>query len=155
MIKTRQQDIDAMSKLLEILNSSSQTTDVPVAAAIYDKQMNLVCSSTNKREMTNDPTAHAEIHVLSEAGQKKNTWNLQEFTLFVTLEPCLMCAGAILQSRISKVVFGAYNPGNISQSTYPLLRENNPQLEVVGGVLNQECSEKLSTWFSNQRLLKG
>lgn len=154
-MKPRQDDIEIMHKLLELLSATSLTSEVPVAAAIYDNQLNLVSSSVNKRESTNDPTAHAEICVLKEAGRKNKNWNLDGFTLFVTLEPCLMCAGAILQSRISKVVFGAFNPGDSSQSTKTLLRVSNPQLEVVGGVLDKECSKILSTWFSNQRVLKG
>jgi tRNA(adenine34) deaminase len=154
-MKPRQDDIEIMHDLLELLSATSLTSEVPVAAAIYDNQSNLVSSSINKRELTNDPTAHAEICVLKDAGQKNKNWNLDGFTLFVTLEPCLMCAGAILQSRISKVVFGAFNPGDSSQSTKTLLRVSNPQLEVVGGVLDKECSKILSTWFSNQRALKG
>ena len=154
-MKPRQDDIEIMHDLLELLSATSLTSEVPVAAAIYDNQSNFVSSSVNKREFTNDPTAHAEIFVLKDAGQKNKNWNLDGFTLFVTLEPCLMCAGAILQSRISKVVFGAFNPGDSSQSTKTLLRVSNPQLEVVGGVLDKECSKILSTWFSNQRVLKG
>ena len=154
-MKPRQDDIEIMHKLLELLAATPLPSEVPVAAAIYDDQSNLISSSVNKRESTNDPTAHAEICVLKDAGQKNKNWNLDGFTLFVTLEPCLMCAGAILQSRISKVVFGAFNPGDSSQSTKTLLRVSNPQLEVVGGVLDKECSKILSTWFSNQRVLKG
>jgi tRNA(adenine34) deaminase len=66
-----------------------------------------------------------------------------------------MCAGAILQSRVSRVIFGAFNPGDSSTSTISLLRTTNPQLEVVGGVLDKECSQFLSQWFSNQRMQKG
>jgi tRNA(adenine34) deaminase len=117
--------------------------------------MNLVSQSLNQRETTNDPSAHAEICVLRQAGIHNQNWNLEGFTLYVTLEPCLMCAGAILQSRISRLVFGAFNPGDSSKSTITLLRVSNPQLEVVGGVLDKECSQLISQWFSHQRLLKG
>ena len=154
-MKPRQKDLEIMQDLLHFLSESAQTIEVPVAAAIYDEQMNLVSQSVNQRETSNDPTAHAEVCVLREAGKSNENWNLEGFTLFITLEPCLMCAGAILQSRISRVVFGAFNPGDSSKSTITLLRLSNPQLEVVGGVMDKECSQFLSQWFTNQRLLKG
>jgi tRNA(adenine34) deaminase len=110
--------------------------------------------STNKRESTGDPSAHAEICVLREIGQKRGNWNLDGSTLFVTLEPCLMCAGAILQARISRVVFGAFNTEISSGSTIELMRAGNAQLEVVGGVREEKCSLVLSKWFSKQRIGK-
>jgi tRNA(adenine34) deaminase len=110
--------------------------------------------STNKRESTGDPSAHAEICALREVGLKRGNWNLEGLTLFVTLEPCLMCAGAILQARISRVVFGAFNTEISSGSTIELLREGNTQLEVVGGVREEKCSLVLSKWFSEQRIEK-
>jgi tRNA(adenine34) deaminase len=111
--------------------------------------------STNQRELTADPSAHAEICVLREVGKKRSNWNLEDLTLFVTLEPCMMCAGAILQARISRVVFGAFNTEVSSISTIELLREGNSQLEVVGGIRDEKCSLVLSKWFSKQRIEKG
>ena len=154
-MKARANDLEIIENLLHLLNSSPQAFEVPVAAAVYDQAMNLVSQSLNQRESTNDPTSHAEICVLREAGIKNGNWNLEGFSLFITLEPCLMCAGAILQSRISRVIFGAFNPGDSSKSTITLLRETNPKLEIVGGVKDKECSQFLSQWFTNQRLLKG
>jgi tRNA(adenine34) deaminase len=154
-MKARANDLEIIENLLHLLNSSPQAFEVPVAAAVYDQAMNLVSQSLNQRESTNDPTSHAEICVLREAGIKNGNWNLEGFSLFITLEPCLMCAGAILQSRISRVIFGAFNPGDSSKSTITLLRVTNPKLEIVGGVMDKECSQFLSQWFTNQRLLKG
>jgi tRNA(adenine34) deaminase len=154
-MKARANDLEIIENLLHLLNSSPQAFEVPVAAAVYDQAMNLVSQSLNQRESTNDPTSHAEICVLREAGIKNGNWNLEGFSLFITLEPCLMCAGAILQSRISRVIFGAFNPGDSSKSTITLLRVTNPKLEIVGGVKDKECSQFLSQWFTNQRLLKG
>ena len=154
-MKARANDLEIIENLLHLLNSSPQAFEVPVAAAVYDQDMNLVSQSLNQRESTNDPTSHAEICVLREAGIKNGNWNLEGFSLFITLEPCLMCAGAILQSRISRVIFGAFNPGDSSKSTITLLRVTNPKLEIVGGVKDKECSQFLSQWFTNQRLLKG
>jgi tRNA(adenine34) deaminase len=144
-----------MEGLLQYLESKNSATEVPVAAALYDKDLNLLAMLTNQRESTADPSAHAEICVLREVGQKKGNWNLEGLTIFVTLEPCLMCAGAILQARISRVVFGAFNTEISSGSTIELMRAGNAQLEVVGGVREEKCSLVLSKWFSKQRIEKG
>lgn len=154
-MKTRSKDLEIIEGLLNVLAKTEQTFEVPVAAAIYDQELNLIAQSLNQRESTNDPTAHAEICVLRAAGIAQDNWNLEGFSLFITLEPCLMCAGAILQSRVSRVIFGAFNPGDSSTSTISLLRATNPQLEVVGGVFDKECSQFLSRWFSDQRMRKG
>jgi tRNA(adenine34) deaminase len=154
-MKHRPQDEVIMDGLLQYLESKNSATEVPVAAALYDKDLTLLSMSTNKRESTGDPSAHAEICVLREIGQKRGNWNLEGLTLFVTLEPCLMCAGAILQARISRVVFGAFNTEISSGSTIELMRAGNAQLEVVGGVREEKCSLVLSKWFSKQRIEKG
>jgi tRNA(adenine34) deaminase len=154
-MKPRLQDEAIMDGLLEYLESKNSGTEVPVAAALYDKDLTLLAMSTNQRELTADPSAHAEICVLREVGQKRGNWNLEGLTLFVTLEPCMMCAGAILQARISRVAFGAFNTEISSISTIELLREGNAQLEVVGGVRDEKCSLVLSKWFSKKRIEKG
>jgi tRNA(adenine34) deaminase len=153
-VKIRSQDQEIMSDLLDHLKNSTEVTEVPVAATVYDEDLNQVSVSQNLRELTSDPSAHAEIVALRKAGQINNNWNLEGFSLYVTLEPCLMCAGAILQSKISRVIFGAFNLETTSQSSVELLRNGNPQLEVVGGVNEEECSEYLTQWFSEQRKIK-
>ena len=154
-MKPRPQDEAIMDGLLQYLESKNSATEVPVVAGLYDNDLTLLSMSTNKRESTADPSAHAEVCVLREVGQKRGNWNLEGLTLFVTLEPCLMCAGAILQARISRVVFGAFNAEIISGSTIELMRAGNAQLEVVGGVREEKCSLVLSKWFSKQRIEKG
>jgi len=154
-MKPRPQDEAIMDGLLQYLESKNSATEVPVVAGLYDKDLTLLSMSTNTKESTGDPSAHAEICVLRVIGQKRGNWNLEGLTLFVTLEPCLMCAGAILQARISRVVFGAFNTEISSGSTIELLRAGNAQLEVVGGVREEKCSLVLSKWFSKQRIEKG
>jgi tRNA(adenine34) deaminase len=153
-MKTRSKDLEIIEDLLNLLTKTEQTFEVPVAAAIYDQELNLVSQAINQRESSSDPTAHAEICVLRDAGISQGNWNLEGFSLYITLEPCLMCAGAILQSRVSRVIFGAFNPGDSSTSTISLLRATSPQLEIVGGVLDKKCSQFLSQWFSDQRVKK-
>jgi tRNA(adenine34) deaminase len=154
-MKIREIDQEIMSDLLDYLRTTSDALEVPVAAAIYDQQEKQVSLAQNLREQTADPSAHAEIVALRTAGQINKNWNLEGFSLYVTLEPCLMCAGAILQSKISRVVFGAFNPETSSQSSVELLRNGNPQIEVVGGVKEKECSTYITQWFSEQRKSKG
>ena len=153
-MKIRSQDQEIMSDLLDSLKNSPGVLEVPVAASVYDQNQKQVAIAHNLRELTSEPSANAEIVALRKVGQVFGNWNLEGFTIYVTLEPCLMCAGAILQSKINRVVFGAFNPETTSQSSIELLRNANPQLEVVGGVNEEECSTYLTQWFSQQRKIK-
>ena len=146
---------ELMNSLLLEMDTFNSKQDVPVLALILDKDLNIVSKGENKRLQLNDPVAHAEIQALQQAGQVLNNWRLDECTLLSTLEPCQMCAGAILQSRIKRVVFGAFEPksGSIA-SISGWFREQNPQVEIISGVLEKEISEKLSKWFSDQRIQK-
>lgn len=141
---------DLMSELLKELAEMSASVDVPVGALVLDKNLEVIAKSFNNRVEKNDPTAHAEIEAIRIAGQKLNNWRLDDCTLMVTLEPCQMCSGAILQSRISRVVFGAFEPKTgflVSKNT----RSENPNIEIISGVMEEESSKILSTWFLNKR----
>ena len=128
--------------------------EVPVGAVLVDSNGEVLASAHNLREQKSDPTSHAEIEVIRQAAAKRADWRLEETTLFVTLEPCVMCAGAIVAARIQKVVFGAWDERlGASGSIYDILRD--PRLgkpvEVVTGVLEQECSALLKEFFASRR----
>ena len=151
-MKPAERYFELMKSLVLEMNEFNLQQDVPVLALVLDKDLNVVSKGENKRLQLNDPVAHAEIQALQQAGKIINNWRLDDHTLLSTLEPCQMCAGAILQSRIKRVVFGAHEPksGSIT-SVSSWFREDNPQIEIVGGVLEKEISEILSKWFSGQR----
>ena len=151
-MKPAERYFELMKSLVLEMDEFNLEQDVPVLALVLDKDLNVVSKGENKRLQLNDPVAHAEIQALQQAGKIINNWRLDDCTLLSTLEPCQMCAGAILQSRIKRVVFGAHEPksGSIT-SVSSWFREDNPQIEIVGGVLEKEISEILSKWFSGQR----
>ncbi len=131
------------------------TGDVPVAALVIDADGQVIGSGRNERELRQDPTAHAEILALREAAATRGEWRLEDTTLVVTLEPCVMCAGAILAARVPRVVFGAWDEkAGASGSVYDVLRDRrlNHRVEVFAGVEERGCSELLTEFFrgSNQ-----
>ena len=132
-----------------------ETGDVPVGAIVVDSEGAVVGSGRNEREATGDPTAHAEIVALRDAATNSGSWNLSGHTLVVTLEPCVMCAGAILNSRIERVVFGAWDDkAGAAGSVFDLLRDRSLPIrvdEVVGGVLGDECAALLTGFFGELR----
>ena len=141
---------DLMSELLKELAEMSASVDVPVGAIVLDKNLEVIAKSLNNRVQKNDPTAHAEIEAIRIAGQKLNNWRLDDCTLIVTLEPCQMCSGAILQSRISRVVFGAFEPKTgflVSRNSH----SENKNIEIISGVMEEESSKILSNWFQEKR----
>ena len=141
-----------MNSLLELVGDNAD--EVPVAAMVVDSNGEILAQSTNKTIELNDPTAHAEIVAIREASKKLSSWRLDSCTLIVTLEPCVMCAGAIKTARIPKVVFGAWDERvGGSGSRYDILRDSRlgPEVEVISGVLENECSAVLSNFFSEKR----
>lgn len=143
-----------MQAALDLAKSAAEVGDVPVGAVVLDSQGNIIGRGFNTREVEHNPLGHAEVNALTEAANKLGSWRLDECTLVVTLEPCTMCAGAIVQSRIGRVVFGAFDEkaGAIG-SLWDVVRD--PRLphrpEVVSGVLANEASEILAKFFKNKR----
>ena len=134
--------------------ASVASRDVPVGAVILNANGDLISTGNNQRELLNDPTAHAEIVAIRHAATALGTWRLDGCMIVVTLEPCAMCAGAISQSRISRVVFGAWDEkAGASGSVWDLLRDPRAlhKVEVTSGVLEEECSAMLKEFFSEQR----
>ena len=145
-----------MSDLLIFMASSSDEMEVPVAAVVFDKELNKVAESTNQRETSIDPTAHAEIVALRNAATSLGRWNLTGCSMYVTLEPCLMCASAILESKISRLVFGAFDTKkSFNFSINEIIIESGQKIEVIGGVLEKECRLVMSNWFEHLRQKKG
>jgi len=129
--------------------------EVPVGAVIVQGD-SLLAAAHNGREQLRDPTAHAEMIAITQAAAALGSWRLEGCTLYVTLEPCPMCAGAILQARIPRVVYGADDPkAGAVHSLFQLLGDPrlNHRAEVLGGVLAEPCGKILSNFFSQKRLL--
>ena len=128
--------------------------DVPVGAVMLNKDGVIISMGNNQRELLKDPLAHAEIVAIKSAARSIGAWRLEECTLVVTLEPCAMCAGAIMQARIPRVVFGAWDEkAGASGSMWDLLRDPRSihKVEVITGVLEAECAGLLKDFFSRQR----
>jgi tRNA(adenine34) deaminase len=128
--------------------------DVPVGAILLDASGAVIATAHNNREVTHDPTGHAEIIAIRQATSKLGDWRLEGCTLVVTLEPCVMCAGAIVAARIPRVVFGAWDQRvGASGSLYDLLRDARlgQPVEVVAGVREKECSAQLKEFFAAKR----
>ena len=146
---------DAMRVAIEHAKIASVASkDVPVGAVILNANGDLISTGNNQRELLNDPTAHAEIVAIRHASKALGNWRLDGCIIVVTLEPCAMCAGAIVQSRISNVVFGAWDEkAGASGSVWDLLRDPRAlhKVEVTSGVLQEECSAMLKEFFSEQR----
>jgi tRNA(adenine34) deaminase len=144
---------DLMRSAIAIAQSALKTEDVPVGALIVDSENSVISTGYNEREADQDPTAHAEIVAIRRAAQKLGTWRLDDCKLVVTLEPCAMCAGAIAQSRINTLIFGAWDEkAGAVGSVWDVLRDPRAihKMEVVGGVLEAECAELLTNFFRRQ-----
>ena len=144
-----------MQQAIELANQSANFGDVPVGALIVNEQGEIVATGQNLREKDNDPTAHAEIVAMKNAGNKVGNWRLDDLTLAVTLEPCVMCAGAIAQSRLKRLVFGAFDEkAGAVGSVFDVLRGPRTinKIEVINGIMSKECSEILKDFFVKKRV---
>ncbi len=139
---------------LDLARQAAEIGEVPVGAIIVHNER-VIAAAHNQREQLHDPTAHAEMIAITQAAEALQSWRLEQCTLYVTLEPCPMCAGAILQARIPTVVFGATDPkAGAVQSLFRLLSDArlNHRCEVIHGVMQKECGEVLSQFFASRRL---
>lgn len=144
-----------MRMALSLAEQAYEADEVPVGAVVVHAGR-VIAAAHNQREMLRDPTAHAEMIAITQAAESRGDWRLEECTLYVTLEPCAMCAGAILQARIPRVVYGATDPkAGAVQTLYHLLDDVrlNHRSEVISGVLAAPCGEILTRFFSDKRRL--
>lgn len=147
-------DLAAMRRAFALADAAQSDGDVPVGAVVLDAEGAVIGEGRNLREVTHDPTAHAEIVALREAASRTGSWHLADCTLVVTLEPCVMCAGAILQARVSRVVFGSWDAkAGAAGSMYDVLRDRRlpHRVEVVGGIEEERAAAQLRAFFEGRR----
>ncbi|KAA9111742.1 nucleoside deaminase [Microbacterium rhizomatis] len=143
-----------MAHALSLAAAAAREGEIPVGAVVTDAAGTVIGTGRNARELTHDPTAHAEVVALRAAAASVGSWNLEGCTLVVTLEPCLMCAGAALQAHVSRIVFGAWDDkAGAVGSVYDVVRDRRlpTRAEVVGGVREHEASALLRTFFAARR----
>ena len=143
-----------MRVALEAARSAVASGDIPVGAAIFNASGELIATGHNERELNNDPTAHAEVIAIRRATERLGDWHLTDHTLVVTLEPCAMCAGAIAQSRLQTVIFGAWDEkAGAVGSVWDLLRDPRStfRTEVRAGVLAEECGALIKGFIQEVR----
>ncbi len=143
-----------MKQALRLSQLAGDAGEVPVGAVIIDSLQNMIAEGVNRKQRDNDPTAHAEILAIREATRRLQSWRLHECSLYVTLEPCPMCAGAIVQARVGRLIYGVDDPktGAIrTVANIPDSSASNHHLSVIGGILESDCRSELQTWFANRR----
>ena len=144
-----------MQQAIELARGVSNFDDVPVGALIVNEQGKVLATGQNLREKDNDPIAHAEMVAIKNAGNKIGNWRLDDLTLVVTLEPCVMCAGAIAQSRVKRLVYGAFDEkAGAVGSIWDVIRDPRAltKVEVVSGVLADECGTLMKEFFLYKRI---
>ena len=147
-------DEAAISAALAVARDAVAHGEVPIGAVVLDSSGAVIASAHNERESANDPTGHAEVLALRRAGLALGSWHLDGCTLAVTLEPCTMCAGALVLARISRLVFGAWDPkAGAVGSLWDVVRDRrlNHRPEVAAGVGEAECSALLAGFFAGRR----
>ena len=139
---------------MQLADQAQLHNDVPVGALVVNQSGEIIGRGKNEREKSNDPLAHAELMAIRDAAKNLNSYRFDDLTLVVTLEPCAMCAGAIAQSRFSRLVFGAFDEkAGAVGSVWDLIRDQRAlsKIEVVSGVLQDECAQLLRDFFANKR----
>jgi len=147
-----------MAKALELAREAGNAGEIPVGAVIIDQHQQVIATGENRKERWQDPTAHAEIVAIRHASQTLQDWHLNQCSLYVTLEPCPMCAGAIVQARIKTLIYGTDDPKTGAIRTVLNLPDSPAsfhRLEVISGVLQSECQQLLQDWFRQLRRQKG
>jgi tRNA(adenine34) deaminase len=153
-VNRQDKDVFFMRVALEEAVLALSEEEVPVGAVLVGRRGCILSRAHNKRESLRDPTAHAEVIVLREASQILATWRLSDAVLYVTKEPCIMCAGAMVNARLGRLVYGCSDPkGGAVESLYAILDDPmlNHHVEVSAGVLEDECSELLKRFFKGLR----
>lgn len=144
-----------MQRALELAQEAGEANDVPVGAIVIDEFGNLIAEAANRKERDCDPTAHAEILAIRAASKALNNWHLNKCTLYVTLEPCPMCTGAIIQARLGLLVYGVddLKTGTIrTVDNLPDSNCSNHKLKVLAGICQAACRQQLQSWFLQRRL---
>jgi len=153
-MEPRAADLAAMRLAMEEARRAGAAGDIPIGAIVIGPDGAVIARACNAREATQDPTAHAEVLALREAAAALGHWRLEHCTLFVTLEPCPMCAGAVVMARIGRLVFGAWNEEyGAAGSAWDLVRDRrlNHRPEVLGGVLEAECGSLVQAFLAQRR----
>jgi tRNA(adenine34) deaminase len=153
MLKNDDKDIELMQEALKEAEIAYSHQEVPIGAVVV-YQNKIIARAHNRKEELQDPTAHAEILALQEAARYLGSWHLEDMDLYVTLEPCPMCAYAMLQARIKRLIFGTLDPkAGAAGSIINIIQDKrfNHQIEVVSGVLEKECSLILQKFFQERR----
>lgn len=143
-----------MEQAIALAQQAGDAGEVPVGALVVDGTGTVIGTGENRRERDGDPTAHAEVLALRAAGRSRQSWHLEDCTLYVTLEPCPMCTGAILLARLGLLVYGADDPkaGTVrSVLNLPDSPCSNHRLAVLPGILEPACREQLQQWFAKRR----
>ena len=146
-----------MAMALDEARAAAAEDEVPVGAVIVSMKDGVLASAHNQREQLRDPTAHAEMIAITQAAQSMPSWRLENCVLYVTLEPCPMCAGAIVQARVPMIVYGCADPkAGACHSLYEITNDSrlNHRCAVVSGVLAEECAGILSDFFARKRVRK-
>ena len=143
-----------MQAALSLARVAADNGDVPVGAIVVNESSEILGTGQNLREQSNDPTAHAEVIAIRQAAEKIGKWRLDDLTIVVTLEPCAMCAGAMAQSRIKRLVFGAWDEkAGAVGSVMDVIRDPRAltKVEVITGIMEEECSRVLKDFFNTKR----